>query len=465
VTRQNNEDGQTLIIVAIGLTAILGFMALATDVGIQFRNRRLAQTAADASAMAGASQMLTSAIGTTLTTDINAVGEAAAAQNGFTNGSGGATVYVGPPEDGPYAGNASYVEAIVTQSSPTIFMAILGRNAMTVSAEAVTTLGNGNNCIYALSTSGTGVTVQNDGSIDIPGCGVQDNSNLTVNEGGTITARSIGVSGSSSGSSIGSSTETSPAPVYNIAPTSNPLAYLNNLAPSYNVSSCSQTLTLNEYSNPPVSPSNAGTYVQTTPYSTPVTFTPNTTYSYDGNPCYGGGTSGGIVIDGGTVTLNNPTGVMLINGSLTVDNGATANLGCGLYYITGNLTATGNGFNAPSSGTTGCGVTFYVMGNIDIGNGGQNISLIAPTSGTYNGILFWQPESGTTFSVNGGSNTTMEGVVYAPNTAINLNNGSSSNIYLDVVGNTINMQGAAELQSYQSLPGTSNPFKAIKLVE
>lgn len=457
VTGLDDEDGQTLIVVAIGLTVILGFMALATDVGIQLRNRRLAQTAADSAAMAGASQLLTSATGTTLTNDINAVGEAAASENGFTNGSSGTTVYVGTPEDGPYAGNASYVEAIVTQSAPTIFMAIFGRNTMTVSAEAVATLGNGNNCIYALSTSGNGVTVQNSGDIYIPGCGVQDNSNLAVNEGGTITARSIGVSGTSSGSSVGSN-ETSPAPVYNIAPASNPLAYLT--PPSYTVSSCTQTLTLNEYSNPPVSPSNAGTYVQTTPYNTPVTFTPNTTYSYNGNPCYGG-----ITINGGTATLNNPTGVVLINGSLTVENGATANLGCGLYYITGNLTATGNGFNAPSSGTTGCGVTFYVEGDIDIGNGGQSISLIAPTSGSYNGILFWQPGSGTTFSVNGGSNSMMEGIVYAPGTAITLDNGSNSNIYLDVVGNTVNVQGAAELQSYQSLPGTANPFKAIKLVE
>lgn len=183
--------------VAAGLIVMLGFTALATDVCIQLRERRLAQTAADAAAIGGASQLLSSATGTTLTNNIQSVGQAAAAENGFTNSSGGATVTINTQsQSGPYAGENGYVEAIVSQSAPTVFMAVFGRSAMTVNARAVAGLGQGVICIYALSTSGTAVSGSNNGKINVPGCGVQDNSSyISVSGSANITAKYIGVSG------------------------------------------------------------------------------------------------------------------------------------------------------------------------------------------------------------------------------------------------------------------------------
>ena len=49
-----NEDGQTLVLTALCMTAMLGFMALAIDVGLLFRARRNMQITADAVAVAAA---------------------------------------------------------------------------------------------------------------------------------------------------------------------------------------------------------------------------------------------------------------------------------------------------------------------------------------------------------------------------------------------------------------------------
>ena len=48
-----NEDGQTLVLTALCMTAMLGFMALAIDVGILFRSKRNMQIAADSAAVKG----------------------------------------------------------------------------------------------------------------------------------------------------------------------------------------------------------------------------------------------------------------------------------------------------------------------------------------------------------------------------------------------------------------------------
>ena len=55
--RLKDESGQALIITALCMTCLFGFAALATDVGIILREKRMAQTAADGAAVAGASEL------------------------------------------------------------------------------------------------------------------------------------------------------------------------------------------------------------------------------------------------------------------------------------------------------------------------------------------------------------------------------------------------------------------------
>jgi hypothetical protein len=431
VTRQDNEDGQTLIIVALSMAVMLGFVAFATDVGVQLRERRLAQTAADVAAMAGASQILTSATGTTLTSNIQSVGQAAAVQNGFTNGSDGATVYVGPPEDGPYAGNASYVEATVSQNSATYFMSLFGHNALTVTAEAVAATVPGTGCIYALGTSGTGITFDGGDDIQVPHCGILDNAGLDVQSSATVNAAYFGVAGSQS---IGATANFTTASPVSVPPVSDPLAYLT--APSYNPAnlSCQSQVSL--------------TYGGST---TTVTATGS-----GGVACIDGISIGGGMNGSKAVTIDNP-GVLVINGSLSIGGSDTVTLEPGLYYITDGLAAQG------STTINATGVTLYMAGGALSIGGSDTLNLSAPTTGTYSGMAYWQPLSNTNaITILGSTNLALSGIVYAPGAAVSINGGGTTQINADFVVNSLTAQGSVPIDEYD---GNSNLFRSVALVE
>ncbi len=93
-----DENGQTLVFVALSMTLLLGFLGFATDVGTLFYAKRQIQTAADAAAIAGAAELN---YGNMLT-----AARDAATQNRVTNGSGGSVVTAtNPPVYGIYQGN------------------------------------------------------------------------------------------------------------------------------------------------------------------------------------------------------------------------------------------------------------------------------------------------------------------------------------------------------------------------
>src|SRR5258708_17015297 len=75
-----DDKGQTLVLTALCMSVMLGFMALALDVGVLFHARRSLQTAADAAALAGAADYLYNQSASSART----AGCAAAAQNGFS---------------------------------------------------------------------------------------------------------------------------------------------------------------------------------------------------------------------------------------------------------------------------------------------------------------------------------------------------------------------------------------------
>ena len=51
---KKNESGQVLVLTALSMSALLGFVGLATDVGVLFRVRHNLQIAADAAATTAA---------------------------------------------------------------------------------------------------------------------------------------------------------------------------------------------------------------------------------------------------------------------------------------------------------------------------------------------------------------------------------------------------------------------------
>src|SRR5262249_30353480 len=147
-------------------------------------SRRRAQTAADAAALAGAEQLWRAG-----TTQVVSAANSAAAANGFTNAPGpkGTTVTVNnPPTSGYYTSDSSYVEAIISQDRPTLFMGVLGLSTGRASARAVAGVQASPNCVYALSPTGKGITLGGSGSTLSAACGlVVDSSDSPALDAGS----------------------------------------------------------------------------------------------------------------------------------------------------------------------------------------------------------------------------------------------------------------------------------------
>jgi uncharacterized membrane protein len=73
-----SSSGQVIILICVALVAIMGMIAVVTDVGFLQDQRNTMQTAADTAAMAGAEELNYG--------DVVAAGKADAASNGYTDG-------------------------------------------------------------------------------------------------------------------------------------------------------------------------------------------------------------------------------------------------------------------------------------------------------------------------------------------------------------------------------------------
>ena len=205
------QRGQVIVLVALSVTVLLGFLGLATDVGVLWATKRKAQTAADAAAVAGVNATLTtqSSSYSTAATDV-------AALNGFTNGQNNVVVTPSQPTPSGYPAG-TYVQVNITQPVKTYFLGVIGYKTINISVSAIAGNTSGPNTVIALNGSGPGVTV--DGPAVNVSCGVMSNSSssssLTVKNGGSITAHTIGVVGGTSGTVPSNVKKTGCAPVQN----------------------------------------------------------------------------------------------------------------------------------------------------------------------------------------------------------------------------------------------------------
>jgi Flp pilus assembly protein TadG len=390
-----DESGQALIMSALCMACLIGFVALATDVGVLLREKRLAQIAADAGAIAGAGEYNYGGTTTAATNSVTA--------NGFTAGTGTTVTVNSPPKNGPHASASpnGYVEVIVQQVQPALFRGLLGLGSITVAARAVANAnGTTNGCVYTLGTSGPDISLTGNANIQVTTCGIIDNSSssnaLSMNGNVTLDAQSIGVVGGVS--KVGNIT-LSPTPVTGVVPTSDPLAFLT--APTV-PTTCS------------ADPGFSGNVTKT--------LTPG---------CYTG------LSASGNVNLTLSPGLYVINGT---------------FSLGGNVTLTGTG------------VTLDLLGSSSF-PGNTALNLTAPTSGTYNGVLIYQPLTNpNSLSLKGNSGATFEGIVYAPGAAVDFTGNSGTNLYTDFVVKSLSLVGNASFNSYASINGNS-VLSAVRLVE
>ena len=394
---RKNQSGQALISTVLALTVLLGFGGLAIDMGVLRYEKRLQQTAADAAAVAGASNLTHGGV--------TPGAKSASAANGFTDGVNNVIVTINnPPASGPHSGNGNYVEALVVAVQPTYFMRIFGINSETITARAVATNVSGganSGCLYTLgppSSSIEGVNINGSAILNAPTCGIVDNGNYNTKGNALIVnASTFGVSGSANisgpGGTVTCTSGTSSCPTYSAPASSDPLSYLT----------------------PPA--------VQ--------------------SPSFGN------VTTSGTQTLQPGT-----YSSITIGKNSTVTMNPGIYYVDGSGGLTFNG-----AGTvTGDGVTVYFTNGATINaTGGGNkldIQLSPPTSGPYAGVLFYQDPSDTAApSLGGDNNSFFKGILYFPSVQLTFfgNNVSYATgiVVADAIalsGNpTVNLQGTAGL--------------------
>jgi len=385
--QRHHERGQSLPLIAASIMGVMCFASMAIDVGSWRYQQRLEQTAADSAALAGATEALYSSS----LTSITSAAQNDAASNGFTNGTGGATVTVNtPPLSGSYAGSTSAVEVIVSKPQ-TAHFSLFG-NSVPVSARAVAALSTASrNCIYALDPNSNASLTMDGGTIDIPQCGIISNGGLLFNGSGTVTAASIGYAGSSA--TLNNTTFTAARPKPAIAAAD----------PCSTISGCSYLT-----QTPPTS----GSCASQTTFNSSKTIT-----LQPGKYC------NQVIVEGGGPVVFSP----------------------GVYDFQSGFTNN----NAPSM--SGSGVTLYIQGGSMIVGSNTSINLSAPTTGSTAGVLVYQPASNTNqFILNGSTNGSWAGMIYVPNSTVIVDGGSLTSSLLLVADDltfnsntTINVPTAA----------------------
>jgi Flp pilus assembly protein TadG len=183
-------------------------------------------------------------------------------------------------------------------------------------------------------------------------------------------------------------------------------------------------------------------------------------------PSVGSCIANGLVVDPKVTKALNPG--TYCNG-LTIKG--TANLAAGVYVISGPLTI------ESQATITGSGVTFYLTGT---GAGftiaaGAAITLTAPTSGPYGGILFFVDRAANPSFVNtfaGGSTTKVMGSIYAPSQKVRVGGGSGLSqdipfmpIIADQVEITGNIKASADLPGGTLASPLPKSESGVRLVE
>ena len=127
------QRGQALIIIVFSIIALVGMIGLAIDGGNAFADRRRAQNAADAAALAGAVER----VNNNTYTWVNAV-YTSAALNGYNNDGNTNVVSVSsPPVSGTYVGNVEYIQVVILSTIKTYFASVVGIPEITNRVEAI----------------------------------------------------------------------------------------------------------------------------------------------------------------------------------------------------------------------------------------------------------------------------------------------------------------------------------------
>ena len=400
-----SEDGSILVQAALSMTVLCGMLALAIDVGRFLHIKREVQTLADASALAAGLEIAACSSSSNCA-DMQAAAKSALVENGIagsnitvatqcanSNVASGVILYVNNPPcwlgaNDPNNGKSSYAETVISYKASSIFGRVLGQFSFKVLARAEAGGTKPKYCMYILGNSANALLVNGNSTLTA-NCGIIDNSNASpaaiFNGNDRITSTRLDIVGSV----INNGNNTiSPAATTGAKSVSDPLSSLS--APT--VGACGSSTS--------------------SPYT---------------------GSSNQVIVNGQNSAVFNPG--VYCNG-ITLNGGASATFNPGTYIIKNGMIVGGNG------SITGSGVTLYVQSGQFIINGTGHVALTAPTSGTYEGILYWQASSDSNQMIMNGDTTSIwQGVIYTPGANVTLNGGSNVAAYTDFVVNTLTQNG------------------------
>ena len=375
-----SESGNVLILFGLSMPLLIGLAGLGTDTVQWTLMKQQLQRSADSAALNGAYAKAQSE-----NVSANANLDLTKTLDGF---SGVGITVQNAPATGAFAGNTRAVRVVLAYGKALPFSSLFLSNPPTISVEAVAAvLNNGDYCVISLeNTNVTGVTFSGSSIVDL-GCGVASNAT------GTDAV-------SASGATRVSAT---------------PIAAVGNVPPSGNY----QTGTvLVPYSIPQRDPFGS--------LADPTSGLPN--------PCSGGSLN---IKSNESITINPGC-----YSSINVQGKVTMNPGT--YYIKGGNFSTNSQSNITANGVTiiltGDGTN---IGQVDM-NGGANIVMSAPTSGTYRGVLFYMDKDAPfrDNKFNGGASGSFLGAIYMPSQQVSLQGNSTfTTDCLQIVSRRVVMTG------------------------
>jgi hypothetical protein len=350
--------------VLISLGVIIAIVALGLDGGRMLEERRRAQAAADAAALAAAGDLYANYPSNQGTDPAGTAKQAAlnsAAANGYANDGSASTVTVNiPPTSGPFANQPGHVEVLIQVNLKGTFSAAIQGGDLPLQARAVARGRPQKLGLLLLQSSGAdALTIDASAAITVSGAGISVNSTDAAAirlSGGSLQVGALAVAG---GVTKAGATVTGPV-LTGAAPSPDPFRKL-------------------------AAPSSADYPIRSTQATVITSDTPTTLQP--------GVYRGGIVLAG--------------NASVTLAPGMYILEGGGLF-VSGNAKLSGNGVTLYNTSGLIPGGMVYITGY------GQ-VNLTAPSDGTYAGIALFQDRClSTDIEADSNSRLQVTGLMYTP---------------------------------------------------
>ena len=498
-----NEEGQTLVLTALLMCILMGFMALSIDMGVSFRTQRRVQSQADAAAIAAA--LCGSYAGQFCTrfggTDVATVASGAATANGMP---AGASFTLKPSPTYGQHSNSGYYEVIIKQPSSAPFVGTFaglfngGKTAnydpMTVGARAVAGRVPGTTCLYvlnktaekALYVKGGGGGSKAPATISAPGCSIQVNSNAsdalcTTGNSATIDAPQILVVGAQNPagkcnnvqSNVSTGVGQANDPFGGMASPSAGCGTGFGLATSF-AGSTIKNPTITAYSGGTVTIQGLVNGVSQTISTTGTSYTPVSGGPSVSRFCFsdtnlqiGTTSSGGFTLGSGGnemfsflhgVLISGNNSLITVNGTIDLAGGdfQEPNVNLFIQGPTGDGTAqpyTGFALISESTATPTCSSSVGSMGTVPAGDGCLQLQFGSSSA------------TGTTAACVAGSGLPgLVGTVYAPTDVLYMQDSGGCVAVTNLVADEVWDNSALTITNY-NLAYTTSPLDVVRLVE